>query len=262
MAELNQPGSHLGNYCRKLASNLFIMLNKGGVMSGLQTAMADFVHLFFPHLCAGCGSDVLTLEHHLCLRCIAELPVTHFFDKPGNPVEAKFYGRLNLNNAASGFYLTKDSLMESLIYELKYKGNKSIGYYLGELLGNYLKNSRFEGAEAIIPLPLNARRFKKRGYNQSQILCEGICHAWNRQIVNDAVIRKVNTETQTHRGRINRWKNMDGVFAVANPDALIDKHILLVDDVVTTGASIEACGAEILKVPGTTLSVVTLAYTI
>jgi ComF family protein len=231
-------------------------------MTSVRSAVNDFIHLFFPHVCAGCGSDVIDLKHQLCLRCIAELPYTNFFGQPDNPVEKKFYGRLDVNSAASGYFFTKDSLIESLVYELKYKGNKAIGYYMGERLGNLLLNSRFSDVDIIVALPLNAQRLKKRGYNQATVLAEGIASVWRRPIVADAVIRKVNTETQTHRGRITRWENMDGVFAVAEPSLIENKHILLIDDVVTTGASLEACGAEILKVVGTTLSIATLAYTI
>lgn len=231
-------------------------------MPRIQSAVTDLIHLFFPHLCVGCGSDVINIDHQLCLRCIADLPFTNFFKQPANPVETKFYGRLNLINAASGYFFTKDSLIENLIYELKYKGNKPIGFYMGKLLGNMLLQSRYQNVDLIIPLPLNARRHRKRGYNQSEVLCEGIASVWSKPVINDAVIRKVNTETQTHRGRITRWENMDGVFAVSDPSVIKNKHILLVDDVVTTGASLEACGAEILKIPGATLSIATLAYTI
>ncbi|MCW3115430.1 MAG: ComF family protein [Segetibacter sp.] len=231
-------------------------------MTSVQSSFTDFIHLFFPHVCAGCGTDVLNINHQLCLRCIADLPFTNFFDQPGNPVEKKFYGRMDVEHAGSGYFFTKDSLIESLIYELKYKGNKSIGFYMGEMLGHLLINERFNDVDIIVPLPLNAMRLKKRGYNQANILSEGIGLVWSRPIITTAVIRKVNTETQTHRGRITRWENMDGVFEVANASELEDKHVLLVDDVVTTGASLEACGAEILKIPGTKLSIATLAYTI
>jgi ComF family protein len=231
-------------------------------MTSVTSAVNDFLHLFFPHVCAGCGSDIVSKDHQLCLRCISELPFTNFFEQPANPVEKKFYGRLNISNAASGYFFTKDSLIEALIYELKYKGNKAIGRYMGERLGNLLLNSRFSNVDLILPLPLNARRLKKRGFNQAAVLAEGIASVWPKPIITGAVIRKVNTETQTHRGRITRWENMDGVFTVAEPSQIQNKHVLLVDDVVTTGASLEACGAEILKVEGTTLSIATLAYTI
>jgi ComF family protein len=242
--------------------HLLILLQQSEVMSTVRSAVNDFIHLFYPHVCAGCGSDIINIHRQLCLRCVAQLPSTNFFEQPGNPVEKNFYGRLDLVNAASGYFFTKHSLIEALIYELKYKGNKAIGLEMGQRLGTLLQNSRYDDVDLIVPLPLNARRLKKRGYNQATILSDGIATVWKKPVVTIAVIRNVNTETQTHKGRINRWENMDGVFAVAEPSLLQDKHILLVDDVVTTGASLEACGAEILKVAGTRLSIATLAYTI
>lgn len=232
-------------------------------MLKMHSSLTDFVHLIFPHICTGCGSDVLDSKHQLCLRCLSELPVTNFFAQPDNPVEKKFYGRLPVRNGGAGYFFTKDSLLETLIYELKYKGNKDIGFYLGQLLAKFVSdNNRFSSVDALVPLPLNARREKKRGYNQATALCNGIASVWKKPVLEKTVVRKVNTETQTHRGRITRWENMEGVFTVADASAIQNKHILLIDDVITTGASLEACGSEILKVPGTTLSIATLAYTV
>lgn len=232
-------------------------------MLKLISPLNDLLHLFFPHVCAGCSSDVLDNKHLLCLRCLTELPVTNFFNQPSNPVEIKFYGRLQVQNGAAGYFFTKDSLLETLIYQLKYRGNKDIGFYLGQLLGNFLAGSdRYSDIDAMVPLPLNPRRQKKRGYNQATALCKGIAAVWQKPVIENAVIRKVNTQTQTRKGRVSRWQNMDGVFDVIKPAAIKGKQILLVDDVVTTGASLEACGSEILKVPGTALSIATLACTI
>jgi ComF family protein len=232
-------------------------------MVSIQPLVTDFLHLFFPHVCSGCGSDVIDTNHQLCLRCLSQLPKTDFFAKAGNPVEEKFYGRLPIYQAGAAFFFTKNSLIENIIYELKYKGNKDIGKYLGKSVGRYLQESkRFTNVDVIIPMPLNVRRLKKRGYNQSSMLAEGISSVCNIAVDNKAVIRKINTETQTHSGRIARLENMQNVFAVADPEAIQNKHVLLVDDVITTGASLEACGAEILKIPGVTLSIATLAYTV
>ncbi len=232
-------------------------------MPGTQLSLNNLVHLFFPHVCTGCGSDIINNKHQLCLKCLSELPVTNFFSQRVNPVEKKFYGRIPVRNAGSGYFFTKDSLLETLIYEMKYKGNKDIGFYLGQLLAKFLANNdAFADIDMLVPLPLNPKRQKKRGYNQATALCNGIASVWKRPVVENAVIRKVNTETQTHRGRITRWENMDGVFAIAEPSLIRDKHILLADDVITTGASLEACGSEILKVPGTSLSIATLAFTV
>jgi ComF family protein len=223
----------------------------------------DLLHLFFPHVCVGCGSDIIDHNHLLCLRCLSRLPKTNFFEKAGNPVEEKFYGRMPIKEAAAGFFFTKQSLIENIVYELKYKGNKDVGKYMGKMLGEYLLESqRFSNIDIIIPLPLNAMRFKKRGYNQSAVLAEGISSIWKKPVDDKAVIRKVNTETQTHSGRIARLENMQNVFAVAEPARIENKHVLLVDDVVTTGASLEACANEILKVEGVSISIVTLAYTV
>ena len=232
-------------------------------MPKIASSVNDLIHLFFPHVCTGCGWDILDKSQQLCLQCLAELPVTNFFSQAGNPVEKKFYGRLPVQAAGAGFFFTKDSLIETLVYELKYKGNKDIGFYLGKLLAKYLAdNNRFDNVEMLVPLPLNARRQTKRGYNQATALCNGIASVWKKPVNDEAIIRKVNTETQTHRGRITRWENMEGVFAVAKPAEIENKHILLVDDVITTGASLEACGSEILKISGTALSIATLAYTV
>lgn len=232
-------------------------------MQTLQSSFNDLLHLFFPHICAGCGTDVLDQQQMLCLRCFNNFPATNFFDQPNNPAEQVFYGRIPLENAAAGYFFTKDSLLQNLVIQLKYRGNKEIGFYLGKLLGNFLMNSsRFSGVDVLVPLPLNPRREKKRGYNQATTLCNGISSVWNKPVIDKNVIRKVYTETQTHKGRISRWENMDGIFAVNSPAELENKHILLVDDVVTTGATLEACGSEILKINGTALSIATLAYTI
>jgi ComF family protein len=221
------------------------------------------LHLFFPHTCVGCGTDVIDHDQLLCLHCLNHLPATNFFNQPNNPVEQVFYGRIPVANAGAGYFFTKDSLLQNLIVQLKYKGNKQIGFYLGQLLGNFLiKCDRFKQVDGLVPLPLNPRREKNRGYNQATLLCNGISSFWKKPVIEKAVVRRVYTETQTHKGRISRWENMDGIFEVINPSALENKHLLLVDDVVTTGATLEACGSEILKVPGTTLSIATLAYTI
>ena len=232
-------------------------------MIKLQSSLNDLLHLFFPHTCVGCGSDVLDQQQLLCLRCLNELPATNFFDQPGNPVEQVFYGRIPVQNAGAGYFFTKDSLIKNIIAQLKYRGNREIGVYLGKLIGNLLQNSpRFAGVDVLVPLPLNPRREKKRGYNQATAICNGIASVWNKPVSENNAIRKVYTETQTHKNRVSRWQNMDGIFAINDPSLLQNKHVLLVDDVVTTGATLEACGSEILKISGTTLSIATLAYTI
>lgn len=224
--------------------------------------LSSLLHLLYPHNCEGCGSALVSDAQFLCTRCIHRLPATGFFNKPGNPVEKTFYGRLPLQHAAAVYYFTKGSLLQHLLVQLKYKNNREAGYFLGRMLGHALANAeRFAGVEVLVPLPLNPQKEFIRGYNQSALLCEGIREIWKKPVLANAITRTRFTETQTHRNRISRWQNMENVFAVTEPQWLTNKHILLVDDVVTTGATLEACGSSILEIPGTQLSVAAAGYT-
>jgi ComF family protein len=229
----------------------------------VKTVLNDFSHLFFPHICAGCGTDTISLESPLCIKCIDQLPLTNFHLYANNPVEKHFWGRIPVTNAAALCHFTTGSLVQHLLHQIKYKGNKEAGYFLGRMMGNTLKASnRFDDIDALIPLPLFAARQKKRGYNQSAILCDGMAEIMNVPVVKHAVIRLSATETQTRKNRIDRWKNMEGKFELVKQDALTGKHVLLVDDVITTGATLEACGQELFKTDGLRLSIATLAYTV
>jgi len=218
-----------------------------------------FFHLLYPHICMGCGSDVIDHENFLCLHCIHDLPHTNFAIHANNPLEKKFWGRIALTSAMSEFYFSKGSVIQNIVHEIKYKGNKIAGQHFGNLIGKSLLNSNRFNIDIIIPLPLFEKKEKMRGYNQSEIICNGIAEIINKPVIKNNVIRKVFTETQTKKHRTERWKNVENTFQVTNTVALENKHILLVDDVVTTGATLEACGVEILKIKNTLLSVATLA---
>ncbi|MBS1916312.1 MAG: ComF family protein [Bacteroidetes bacterium] len=219
-------------------------------------------HLFFPHTCAGCGSDLLNADQLLCLKCSNDLPLTHFDLYANNPIEKIFFGRCNIKNAMSLLYFTKDSSLQNLLHQLKYKGKKEIGFYFGKLMGNsILYTQRFAAIDALIPVPLFASREKRRGYNQATVLCDGIAEILKTPVLKNVLVRTNATETQTHKTRIERWQNMEGRFELKNYDAVANKHFLLVDDVITTGATLEACAQEILSAEGTKVSIATLAYT-
>lgn len=222
----------------------------------------SLTHFIYPHHCCGCGSDTLTDEQLLCVQCITHLPKTNFTNIYNNIIERKFYGRLNVKYATAAFYFTKQSLVQHLMHQLKYKGNKEVGDLFGKLLGTQLQQSaKYNDVDIIIPLPLNEKREHRRGYNQAAIIAHGIASVLNKPVNSKAVIRSINTETQTHHTRIERWQNMDGVFVVAKNDAITGKHVLLVDDIVTTGATLEACGKQILEAGAASLSIATVAYT-
>ena len=217
-----------------------------------------FFHLLYPHNCIGCGSDVISDENFLCLKCINDLPYTHYESHAGNPVEKKFWGRIPVTAAMSEFYFSKKSIVQNFIHELKYNGNKDAAHYFGNIMGkSLLENNRFN-IDVIVPLPLFEKKEKMRGYNQAEILCNGISEILNKPVIRKNVIRKVSTETQTKKGRIERWKNIEGKFLLKDPIDIKNKHLLLVDDVVTTGATLEACGNELLTVENVKLSIATL----
>ncbi len=232
-------------------------------MMPLATIWNDFSHLFFPHVCAGCGTDIVSRQSPLCMYCVNRLPITNFHLHANNPVEKYFWGRMPLAAATSLCHFTAGSLIQHLLHQLKYKGNKEAGDFMGRMMGQSIQRAeRFQGIDMLVPLPLFAARQKKRGYNQSAVLCNGMAGILRLPVNENAVLRLSATETQTHKNRIERWMNMEGKFELSNPAVIAGKHLLLVDDVVTTGATLEACGHELLKAGGVTLSIATLAYTV
>ena len=232
------------------------------VMLTVRSYFDSFVNLFFPKLCSGCGNDLFGLEELLCVKCLDQLPVTNFHLHASNPVEKIFWGRIPLVSASSYLYFTKDSLLQHLLHQFKYKGNRQLGFHLGTCMARaFLQSNRFGYFDALVPLPLHPKKEKKRGYNQAEVLCEGVASVMKVPVLKNAVIRPVATETQTQKNRVHRWKNIEGRFLLNDADAVSGKHILLVDDVVTTGATLEACGMELLNAPGLQLSIATLAYT-
>lgn len=218
-----------------------------------------FLHLLFPHVCPGCGGDLPSREMLLCLRCHHDLPETHFESIPDNPVEKLFWGRLPIFSASARYYFTKGSLVQRLMHLFKYKGEKDLGLLLGKLMGMAIMDSARFPVDALVPLPLFPKREKQRGYNQAAILCQGLSHTMRVPILDNVVCRPLYTETQTRKGRIERWKNIEGKFVVTNAAAIKNRHLMLVDDVITTGATLESCGNELLKTEGVQLSIATLS---
>jgi len=196
----------------------------------------------------------------LCLHCLSGLPQTYFHMHGNNPIEKLFWGRLPLAHASAQYYFTKESLVQRLMHQFKYKGNKELGYFLGTLMGHQLiQSNRFSYLDALVPLPLFPSKEKLRGFNQAAVLCEGISHVLQKPVLRDVVRRTVYTESQTKKNRLQRWQNMEGRFEVINAEAIKGKHVLLVDDVVTTGATLEACG-QMLLAADAKLSIAALCF--
>ncbi|HYF32130.1 MAG TPA: phosphoribosyltransferase family protein [Chitinophagaceae bacterium] len=228
-------------------------------MRSIEYIGRSLSHLFFPQVCFGCGSDLVLRQQLLCLQCVHQLPYTGFQLRANNPVEKIFWGRLRIEQAAAVFYLTKDSVLENLLYQLKYKGNKETGLYCGRIMGEALRHTPFTEADALVPLPLFAEKERKRGYNQAALLCEGMAAAMHKPVWKNTVQRVTGTQTQTRKNRVQRWENMQGRFMVSDAAKITGKHVLLVDDVITTGATLEACGTELVAA-GARVSLATLGY--
>jgi len=227
----------------------------------LKNALSNLLHLFYPQICTGCASDLLDENNLLCLKCINTLPHTNYAQHANNQVEKIFWGRIPLAAAHSQFYFSKSSMVQELMHQLKYKSNQSIGMYLGEMMGNSLLNSnRFIDVDGLVPLPMYADKQRRRGYNQAAVICKGMALAMNIPVLNNNVCRQYATETQTRKSRVERWENVSGSFVIKDPAALAGKHLLLVDDVLTTGATLEAAGNSILQCDNVKLSIATVAF--
>ena len=226
-----------------------------------QTYLADFVSLLFPQLCAACGESLVAGEELICMECRFSLPFTNFHLHADNIVAQQFWGRIKLEAAYALLYFIKGGKVQNLVHGLKYKGMKEIGSLLGEMAGTQLaKNEIFKTVDLVIPVPLHKKRLKQRGYNQAEWFAKGIAAQLNVPLETGNLVRPSPTETQTHKSRFDRYGNMQDVFTVNYLENLAGKHILLVDDVVTTGSTLEACGLQLLKIDGLRLSVAAIAY--
>ncbi|HNP54089.1 MAG TPA: ComF family protein [Ferruginibacter sp.] len=230
-------------------------------MSFLPHLVSDLVHVLYPHTCKGCGSDRLPEQQLLCTHCIRQLPHTGFAFHPNNYIERIFWGRIPIEAGHSEFYFSKGQMVQRLIHQLKYNGQASVGHYLGQKTGNtLLESGRFRSIDGIVALPMFPDKEAKRGYNQANIIARGIAEAMQLPVWEKAIIRRIATETQTRKHRSERWNNVSDSFAIPEPARVGGKHILLVDDVITTGASMEACAQHFLSLPATRISITSIAH--
>ncbi len=221
----------------------------------------DFIGLLFPEVCAACGGPLVMNETMLCSSCLLHLPRTFYSKERDNPVSQVFWGKLDVYAATALFLFKKGSGVQHLLHQLKYNGNREIGIYLGAILGDELQGSDlFNTVEVVVPVPLHPRKQRKRGYNQSEIIAEGICRTLKASLDTKTLTRVHYSETQTKKSRYKRWENVKDIFSITSDTSLSGKHVLLVDDVLTTGSTMEACAGALLKVPQLTLSIACIAF--
>lgn len=214
----------------------------------MKNIFHSFLGLFFPDLCVVCRDRLIDAEQHICTDCLLLLPKTNFHLQPDNRLEQLFAGRIPFERAAAFAYFIKGGSLQQIIHELKYKQNPDIGYFMGKLSGDNIKGSDFiSSVDLLVPVPLHPKRQRERGYNQSLKICEGLSVITGIPVDTETLVRTVNNPSQTKNSRFDRWTNVEDIFSLADRDTFGNKHILLVDDVITTGSTIESCAKEILK---------------
>lgn len=227
----------------------------------MKNLLSDCLSILYPELCQGCGNALFKYERCICLSCIYKLPRTNFHYEDDNPIARVFWGRVKLEHVSAFVYFNKKGRVQNLMHQFKYKNRKDIGFELGKLYGQDLKKSNWIAEiDLIIPVPLHKKKHKKRGYNQSEEIVKGLTNSLGIPMNCTWLQRTKESETQTKKNRIQRWENVKEIFEITDKESLTDKHIILVDDVITTGATIEACAQKLLEVSGLKLSVLSLAY--
>ena len=222
-----------------------------------------FTHLFqllFPRVCAVCGASLIKGEDEICISCIVKMPRTNMYLQKNNVVEKRFWGKVNVERATAYFYFEKGSNYQKILHSLKYKDNKEVGYVMGSLAASeLLSNDYFADVDLILPVPLHPKKLAQRGYNQSECICQGLSEILKIPYSTQYLVRTHTNSTQTKKNVFDRHTNTKGIFTVNKSEELVGKHVLVVDDVLTTGSTIEACIVDLENIPDIKISVFTLA---
>ncbi len=218
------------------------------------------INLFFPKVCDGCRGILLQNENVFCTICRHEMPLTQYHLNPKNEAVKKFYGKVDIQFASAFLYFNKKGMVQELIHNLKYKGHQEIGTVLGQWYVEDLKELQMEiPFDAVIPVPLHKKKFKERGYNQVTTFGKAIASGFEIPFDENLLIRKVYSKTQSKKNLLGRSENIENIFDVKFNETNYNKHFLIVDDVLTTGATIEACSRALLKIPGVKISIICMA---
>lgn len=221
---------------------------------------ADLLNLIWPATCQACGERLFKTEEAICTNCLTQLPRTNYHLWAENDFHKLFWGRIPVMYATALYLFEKESPYRKLIHKLKYKNMPEIGIVLGREMGFEIKDSVFNEIDLIIPVPLHPKKKKMRGYNQSDMIAKGLSEGMDKPWRADILKRDTHTTTQTRKGRYERWENVNSIFSINPQTSVHDMHILVIDDVVTTGATLESCVAELLVNGASHVSLATLAF--
>lgn len=228
-----------------------------------MTYISDFISLFFPSYCPLCGEKILNTEKEICLSCLNLLAITPLDDECTHELQNKFKGRLTIQGVYAPFPFSKESKIQEVMHLLKYKKKYNIGLRLGNYLGQELSKSKhLKNIDFIIPIPIHKQKKKRRGYNQSEIIAQGICKHLQKPILTNVLHRKTSGVSQTQKRKLQRWENVKDLFEIKNFSDLEEKNILLVDDVITTGSTMQICSELLIKKAKARVFLCALAYAI
>ncbi|QFZ54165.1 ComF family protein [Oceanihabitans sp. IOP_32] len=218
------------------------------------------VNLFFPKVCYACLNILDDYANTICIDCRHHLPVTNFHFEHNDTIKKVLYGRAKIENGTALFRFEKKGLVQQLIHGLKYKGYENIGFFLGNWLGGELKTiTHYSSVDIVIPVPLHKNKLRKRGFNQVTKFGQQIAIALHTDYSEDVLVKITNTKSQVNKKRFARWSSHEELFALQNPSIIKNKHILLVDDIITTGATLEACIAVLNQAQNVKISIATMA---
>lgn len=219
----------------------------------------NLIKLFLPEVCVACGVELLQSESGACLKCLYKIPRTNNFSKENNSAEILMAGRIPFERIATFSYFVEGGVLRPMIHKLKYYNGKNLGLLLGKMFGEDLLASDFiNNIDVILPVPLHPKKQRSRGYNQAEVIANGISEATKIPVITNNLTRLVFNPTQTKRTKTERWKNVSGIFEIKDSTVFESKHILLVDDVITTGSTIEACGYALQNCDNLKISIATI----
>ena len=225
----------------------------------MWTWINNFLQLFYPRLCLHCDNRLTESEQYLCLHCFCELPRTHYHRRIDNPVLKLFTGFFSINEIATFLFFEREGKVQKLVHSFKYFGNKQLAKYLGKIAALEMKTDGiFHHVDMLVPVPLHPKKERKRGYNQAEWIAKGVEQVYHCPVRTDVLHRNIDTVTQTRKTIYERHLNVEEIFSLKNVDALEGKHLLLIDDVITSGATLRACIQVLSAIPDIRISIFSL----